>query len=60
MLEDGYFWSDPVEALAHCLWSRANAIAEVNYENFEIDCDELAATLTEDQRTAAAARFKEL
>ncbi len=60
MLEDGYFWSDRVDALAHCLWSRENTVSEQAYEDFEIDCDELAGTLTEEGRGEAEARLRDL
>ena len=60
MLEDGYGWSDPVEALAHCLWSRDRAQSPESYADFEIDCDALGAEMTAEQREAADARMSEL
>lgn len=60
MLEEGFVWSDPVEALAHCLWSRDRAQSPESYADFDIDCDTLGRDMTDEQREAAQARMSEL
>lgn len=60
MLEEGYFWSDPAEAYAHCLWSVAQSISPESSANFEIDCDSVAEKLSEENRAWGVTRAAEL
>lgn len=60
MLQPGHFWSDPINGLAHCLWSKNNAENEKAYAGFSTNCDEVASKLSETQRQAAQILLKEL
>lgn len=59
LLQPGYFWSDRIEALAHCFWSRDNAPSEDIYATYNVDCDQLAATMSEAERADARVRAAE-